>query len=339
MGSHLGYRCRALACAALAFSGIAGRADGAVSPCSEVLLVTEQGERDPAGVALAAILGRLIDYYVGEERAFEVTSVRVAELDRRAGATNVVICGVLGNGTDIGRYVGGVLGGEGLARVRSERSAVFKKDDLPGPGQLTVVVAAVSDRDLMSCVKNRGGEIAEILETGCRERLRGYFADRIDQALSRRLHDAYGFSIGVPDSYKVLAEGGDSPGVQLLCEGPARLLGVSWFEWDREPALADSARLFHARAGYVWDAYDEDLMDSTRVSYRESSLGGYRALEMSGYWSSSRSVAGGFYRTFFVYEPREKLLWAVDLLAFAPGMPKHPLLRELHAIAETFRYD
>jgi hypothetical protein len=339
MRSHPGYRCLALACAALALSGVAGRAPGAVSPCSEVLLATEKGERDPAGLALAAILGRVIDYYVEEEPAFEVTGIRIAELDRRVDATNVVICGVAGKGTDVGRYIRAMLGDDALARVRSERSAVFKKDDLPGPGQLTVVVAAVSDADLLSCIQNRGGEIAEILETGCRERLRGYFADRVDRSLSQRLHDAYGFSVGVPESYKVLAEGGDPPGVQLLCEGPARLLGVSWFEWDREPTLADSARLFRVRAEYVWEAYDGDVMDSTRVSYRRGRLAEYPATEMSGYWSNSRSVAGGFYRTFFVYEPEEKLLWAVDLLVFAPGMPKHPLLRELHAIAETFRYD
>jgi hypothetical protein len=339
MGSHAGYRCIALACAGLALSGIAGRAPGAVSPCSEVLLVTEKGERDPAGVALAAILGRAIDYYVGEERVFEVTSVRAAEMNRWADATNIVICGVVGEGTDVGRYIGAILGDEALARVRSKGSAVFQKDGVPGPGQLTVIMAAVSHPDLMGCVRNQGSEIAEILETGCRERLRAYFADRIDRPLSRRLHDAYGFSIGVPESYEVLAEGGDPPGVQLLCEGPARLLGVSWFEWDREPALADSARLFRVRARYVWDAYDGDVMDSTRVSYRLGRLGAYPAIEMSGYWSSSRSVAGGFYRTFFVYEPGEKLLWTVDLLVFAPGMPKHPLVRELRAIAETFRYD
>jgi hypothetical protein len=339
MGSKAGYRCLALFCAALALGGIVDRAGGAVSSCSEVLLVTERGERDPAGLALAAILGRVIDYYVGGERAFEVSSVRIADLDRRPVATNVVICGVVGTGTETGRHIGTILGDEALARVRSQGSVVYQKDDLPGPGQLTVVVAAVSDPDLVKCVKNRGSEIAEILETGCCRRLRGYLEDRIDRALSRKLHDAYGFSLEVPESYEVLAEGGEPPGVQLLCEGPARLLGVSWLDWDRSPALADSARLFRVRAGYVWDAYDGDAMDSTRVSYRESRLGAYPAVEMSGYWSSSRSVAGGYYRTFFVYEPAEKLLWAVDLLVFAPGMPKHPLLRELRAIAESFRYD
>jgi len=339
MGYNTASRCLAVACAVLALGGIAGGARGAVSSCSEVLLVTEDGERDPAGVALAAALGKPLDYYVGVERAFEVKSVQVADLGRRPDATNVVIGGVVGGGTEIGRYIGAILGEEALGRLRSERSAVYKKEDVPGPGQLTVVVAAASEADLVDCVEKRAEEIVEILESGCRDRLRDYFAGRIDERLSRRLHDTYGFSIEVPESYRVLAEGGDAPGVQLLCDGPARLLGVTWLEWGSAPALADSSRLFAARAKYVWDAYDGDVMDAARVSFRLSHLGGFPAIEMSGYWSSSRSVAGGYYRTFFVYEPGERLVWAVDLLVFAPGMPKHPLLRELHAIAETFRYD
>jgi hypothetical protein len=339
MGFHTAHTNIALICAALAAGGFAGKASRAASSCSEVLLVTETGEHDLAGRALAAILGRAVDYYVGEERAFEVGIIRAVDMSRRVEATNLVICGVAGEDTETGRHIGAVLGDEGLARVRSDRSAVFQREGLPRAGQLTVVVAAVSDVDLMDCVKNRGVEIGEILERGCRERLRRYFSDRVDRPLSRRLRADYGFSVEIPGTYRVLSEGGNPPGVQFLCDGPARLLGVSWFDWDGEPALADSAELFRVRAGYVQRAYEGDVMDSTRVSFRRARLGEYPAVEMSGYWSSSRSVAGGCYRTFFVYEPSEKLLWAVDLLAFAPGVPKHPLFRELFAIAETFRYD
>ena len=60
---------------------------------------------------------------------------------------------------------------------------------------------------------------------------------------------------------------------------------------------------------------------------------------MEGYWSNTNDVAGGFYKTYFVHDERERLLWAVDLLVYAPGVPKHPLFRELLALAETFRYN
>jgi len=333
------YRCLAAACAALLWAGASAQAGRPLSSCSEVLLVSEKGTRDRAGLALAARLEKPIDYYIGEEQAFVVTSVGVSGLDSMPDARNVVICGAVTPRTDVGRYIGAIIGDDAAVRVLSERSAVYKEEDLPGPGQLTVVVTAASDSDLIACVEARGAEIVEIIESSCRDRLRRYFAERVDRVLARKLHDAYGFTLQVPESYEVLAEGSAPEGVQLLCEGPARLLGVSWIDWDRPPALADSARLYAARSEHVWRAYDGDVMDSTRVTYRLARLGTYPAIEMSGYWSNTRSVAGGYYRTFFVYEPGEKLLWAVDLLVFAPGMPKHPLFRELYAIAETFRYE
>ena len=73
--------------------------------------------------------------------------------------------------------------------------------------------------------------------------------------------------------------------------------------------------------------------------FKNKKLGKYQAIEMSGYWSSSSSIAGGFYRTFFVFEERERLMWAIDLLVFAPGMSKHVYFRELQALAETFNFD
>jgi hypothetical protein len=339
MRTLFGYRLLLLIVSTIAGGGFPVRDGRAASTYSEVLLVAEEGERDGAGRALAARLARIIDYYIGEERAFDVTIIRASDMDRRPEAKNVVVCGVAAPSTSVGRYITELIGTEAVKQVRAERSAVFKRENLPGPDQLTVVVTASSVTDLMSVIGSRGDEIVEIIETSCRERLRRYLVDHKDEPLSRRLHETYGFSVEVPKPYKVLSEDNDPPGVQLLCEGPARLLGVFWLDWSRPPALADSTLLFDARAAYVWKQYDGDAMDSTRVAYGLTRLGSYTAVELAGYWSNSRSIAGGFYRTFFVYEEKEKLLWGVDLLVFAPGLPKHPLFRELHAIAETFRYD
>jgi hypothetical protein len=40
---------------------------------------------------------------------------------------------------------------------------------------------------------------------------------------------------------------------------------------------------------------------------------------------------------FFVDTHRHRLL-ALDLLLYAPGMGKHPFMRELEALATTFRF-
>ncbi len=325
------------ACAAIV-CGVVGAGAQPASACSELLLVSEDGGQDPAAQALSSFLTRTIDYYISEERAFVVSNVRAADVVGMPRARNILICGVANLVTDVGSAIASTIG-DAATEVQGGGRGIFEREDFPRTGQLTIVVTASSMESLIEMIGARGQEVVDRIEASCRDRLRPGLLDRRNADLTRRLHDTYGFTIEVPHPYRLLSEGLDPPGIELLCEEPARLVGVFWLDWGHEPTLSDARALYAARAAYVWQRYDGDVMDSTRVTYGTARLGAYPAVEMSGYWSNSRSIAGGCYETFFVYEEREKLLWAVDLLAYAPGVPKHPLFRELRAVGETFRYD
>ncbi len=311
----------------------------AVGSYSDVLLVSEKGAEDVLARALVPYLTRTIDYYVDEETAFNVVHVREADLAGSPVAKNIVVCGVADPSLGVGRYIEATLGPAAASGARNGSGTLFERDDSPGPGQTTIVVTAPSAERLADVIRTEGGRVGDMIEASSRVRLRSYLLRYRDAELSRKIHQMYGFVIEVPTTYRLLSEGGDPPGIELLCEAPARLLGVFWAPWNRPPAPVDSAELFDVRKNFVWRRYDGDLMDSTRVAYEPTMLGEYRALRMSGYWSNTRSIAGGYYETFFVYDERKSRLWAIDLLVYSPGMPKHPSFRELRALAETFRYD
>lgn len=306
---------------------------------SEILLVSEEGARDPMAHELEPELARTLDFYIGTETQFQVKHVRAADLYEVPTSKNVLICGVADPLTDVGRQIVGQLGSGAVDRINQGEANIFKRENLPGAGQMTLIVTARSSSELGDIIATRGDDIVETLEASCRSRLRRYMLDRKNTALTKRLFETYGFVLEAPTFYKIQSEDVTPPGIELLRDTPARVLGVFWLDWKNEPTLADSTALFNARAEYVWERYDGDEMDSTRVNFTYSKLADYPAIEMSGYWSSSTSIAGGFYRTFFVFEERERLIWAIDLLVFAPGMPKHTYFRELQALAETFRYD
>jgi hypothetical protein len=306
---------------------------------SKVMLITEEGAEDPFARELAPHLTKVIDFYIGEESAFEVEHVRAVDLVEVPAVKNVVICGVANPVTDVGRNIMSQLGSGAMEKVTSGQANIFRRENLPGPGQLTVIVTAGSRPELAELIDARGDEVGATIEESCRNRLRHYLLKHENKEITKRLRQTYGFTIRVPVLYKLLSEKTDPPGIELLREGPARLLGVFWLDWDHEPTLADSTALYEARASYVWDRYDGDVMDSTRVVFLRDRLGEYPALKMEGYWSNTRALAGGFYKTFFVYEERDRLLWVIDILVFAPGLPKQPHFRELQALAETFRYE
>ncbi len=306
---------------------------------SEVLIVSEDGSEDVAARALASRLTRTIDYYIDQERAFTVTHIRAADLLDVPAVKNIVVCGVASPVTSVGRYIVSQLGRAAVAEANAGEANVFERENLPGPGQLTVVVTAAKSDDLGEVIESRGDQVVETIEASCRARLRRHLLRYEDKQITRKIRETYGFVVQVPAEYRLLGGKPDPPGIELLRDGPARLLGVFWVDWDHPPALEDSLALYRTRAKYVWERYDGDVMDSTRVDYKLSRLGEYTAVEMSGYWGNSRALAGGYYETFFVYDESAKLLWCVDLLAFAPGLPKHLQFRELLALAETFRHD
>lgn len=306
---------------------------------SDVLLVTEEGLNDPLAAEMERALAKTIDYYVDTDVQFNVKFAQAENIDAVPYIKNIVFCGVADPNSVVGSDIRDMLGAPGMAKVHAG-GHIFKKDDLPTAGQLTMIVTGESVEDIVEAIHDKGDEIRDAIEESCRRRIRHYLLKDHNEALTRRLRQEYGFTIEVPTLYDIQSEASKPPGIEFLRNGPSRSLGIFWADWRTPPSIeTDAGRdaLFRLRADYVRVRYDGDTMDSTRVAFRESRLGKYPAIVMEGYWSNARSVAGGFYRTYFVYSESEDLMWVVDTLVYAPGLPKHPLFRELLAIAETFR--
>ena len=321
------------------FSGCREMAVPPAGSYSEILLVTDEGRKNRCVPQILAWLSVEHDYIIEQEKYFEVSIVKASDLPDLPGTKNILICGVADPLTDAGKLIATFIGEAGLSKVRSGQASLLKKDNMPQPGQLTVILTASSQSALENVIAMRGGELEEIIETSCRERLRRHLLSYQDKEISNYLLKNYGFVIEVPTLYQLMSENLHPPGVELVREAPTRLLGVFWIDLKNQPTLADKQLLFNIRKEYVWQRYDKDAMDSTRVWFSEEPLAGYPAVKMEGYWYNTKATAGGYYVTYFIYQAEQDLLWAVDMLAYAPGFPKHPLFREMLALAETFRYE
>jgi len=327
---------------AAAYGCLGGCGEMAMPPAgsySEVLLVTEDGDQGEWNALLQPMIASAIDYYVDVEETFRVTPVKASEMEDFPAYKNIVICGVLDSSSDVGQLIIRSIGEAGVERVWQEGARILKKEDEPVHNQLTVVVTATDGDALRGAIAERGGEVRNILEDSCRQRLRRHLLKRRNESVAADLYKQYGFHVEVPSLYRLLKYKSVPPGIELIREPPTRILGVFWADRDTAPTMADEDELFALRADYVWKRYDEDEMDKDRVVFEPARLGAYDAIRMSGYWYNDASVMGGYYETYFVFDPQAELLWAVDLLVLAPGKPKHPLVRELRALAETFSYD
>lgn len=306
---------------------------------SEVLLVTENGKRGPWLERIRPYIEVEHDYVTSSELSFRVTSIRAADLEEFPTVKNIVICGVLDSGTAVGLRIMQLIGQAGTDRVARGEASVLKRENMPAPGQVTVIVTAMTEEGLEDVLARRGDDIEGVLESSCQKRLRRVLLEHPNERLSQDLYRKYGFALDIPYLYRLFSDEADPPGIELIREPPTRSLGIFWADWDTQPSLYLRDELFDMRAEYVWDRYDHDKMQRDRVRFTWTKFGVYPAVRMSGYWYNDDTVAGGYFETYFIWDESSDLLWAIDLLTFAPGRNKHPYVRELRAVAETFRYN
>jgi len=148
-----------------------------------------------------------------------------------------------------------------------------------------------------------------------------------DGSAEREITDALGITIRVPFGVRVLLDR-ERGAAMLLEEGPpARLLRVRVLSGappqDAHAARDELARLFRP---------DERTLDLEEPLLSPDVMVG-ATRQVHGRWEDGAVSAAGPYRYYEV--TRGAIRLQVDLAVFAPGRPKLPYLRELHAIAET----
>jgi hypothetical protein len=304
---------------------------------SNVVLVTESGKVEGPAETMVRVLQHELDFYTRNENQFNVKIIPAAELEDEIPVKNMVLFGIVNEGR-LGDYIERFIGSSAVASVFAGRASVFKKMDYPVDGQLTLIVTAASNEALDRVATSEAELIRGIIEEENRERLRAFLLRSENFDLEKILRARYGFTLRVPSEYVLNQERADVPGVELMNPKPDRGLSFSWRAFDRgEVSLADSTELYELREDFAYRMYDKDIMRRELARFSATKLGPYPAIRMSGYWENSVEAYGGAFVSYFLVDRVKARLWLIDCVVFAPGEHKHQLLRELHAVAETFR--
>jgi hypothetical protein len=159
---------------------------------------------------------------------------------------------------------------------------------------------------------------------GVRERLR---ALPRDEAAERAIAEALGVRIAVPRGMRLLLDR-DRRAALLLEEGPpARMLRIR----VAPQASASGAHAARESLARLFRPDERTLEIAEPLLSPDVMAGATRQLH--GRWEDGAVSAGGPFRFYEI--TRGTLRLHVDLAVFAPGRPKLPYLRELHAIAES----
>ncbi|MFQ5601577.1 MAG: DUF4837 family protein [Candidatus Krumholzibacteriia bacterium] len=308
----------------------------AIGSYSDVAAVT--GGDDWVLDSLQSALESRIRPLSQDESPFHVRRLPESRLADSEDARNLLLATLLDASGPVAKQVRRIMPGEDQARIRSRGAGWFLYPDVYARGQVVVVLAAVRRGALDSLLAIVGADLRDALERSAIERTTRDLR-RASAASPEAEHFAarYGFEILVPSTYRVAAPSkGWLDAVELVRDSPSRIVSVFWTDPVDSLQATDEKFVLGLQRDVMRRLHGDTLVEDRNV-FERSSLGPYTALQLTGVWQNTSQVAGGPFVTHFVYDGRRRRLYGVQGLLFAPGRDKHPWMRELRALAATFR--
>jgi len=311
----------------------------AVGPYSDIYLFTESGRYDPALRNFSAQLSHPIQYAFEEENEFNVFLREGGALSGNRDRKNILVLVRTDRDSALRASVRKMLGREIFQRARDEGHLVLYREDLWARGQ-DVYFVLMDGAEKEDYVLAR---MAPTLRRRFREstllRYRSFLLEgRENKGGGKYLWRKHNFSIRYPKEYRVLQERPDLGAIELHRKDPSRVIGIFWMGgMDRAPTLADSTFLMAYRASVVDTLYG-DTMLAGAGHFESSELGEHAAIRQTGTWQNEEDLTGGPFVSYYLYDEERLRLLVLDLALYAPGLEKHPYMRELEALATTFRY-
>jgi hypothetical protein len=305
----------------------------AVGGNGEITIVTDLAPGSPAVQAVEGVIGRNV-LAPWTEPAFSIDRVGGDRFSAVKSWRNLVLLADLSRPGATTGLVTRIVGETVIREFQEGRRTHIFYSDLWARGQTVLVLAGTGEEVLAAAIGGRGDEIYSALEQRVtRQILALLYVAGEQESFARRTAETYGWSLRIPNGYRI----GEDPDARFvrffMREGGSRLLFVHW----QEPAsaLPSPESCLATRGRLAATYYDGDFIDSSRTAVQWADFQGRRALRLSGIWQNDKYMIGGPFRTYcFLDEGRVMM---IDLAVFDPMGSKQALLRQLEAIALTFR--
>jgi hypothetical protein len=321
----------------LALGGAGGCSPDAISPAvgpnGDVSLFTTLPRTDPAVQALARSLTREI-YTTQTEQAFALEFALPGELSLRRDFKNLLFVTSFERSSAMTSLVRDIVGSEVYEEFASGERPFAVYSDVYAAGQTVLVVAAPTREDLAANMERLAPALYDTLEARVRQGLETslYIRGEHDD-LTDYLERTRNWTIRVPKDYTP-EEDADRDLLIVHTEGPERWLFVQSAAMLPEDFTPEGVLAFRRAQPRIYS--DEEVRDEDLVVDR-TRFAGHDAVRIRGRWQSSHYTVGGPMVLYAIHV--DDVLYVIDYLVFLPGMEKLAYLRQLDAIAHTFRLD
>lgn len=227
-------------------------------------------------------------------------------------------------------FIRNILPSNALAKIESQGAGIFLAENCYAEGQIVVVIGAKDITSLKEILEKKQDTLFNIFQGKIKERIKAKTLKQLNERLSKRMRDQYGWSLKLPRQYHVSRD--SNRYVRFVRRHPDRFISVYW----ESTGNFDAKYCLNERKIIAKIYYRGDQIDTTRTKIEGFKFRGRDIFVISGVWQNEQYVMGGPFLTYCIYEPKRKTAYFVDGLIFAPGKNKWVYLCELEAILESF---
>lgn len=366
---------RFLATAALALTFLLGltacddiltTSPDAVGKTGHIFVVADSATwAGPVGDAIRDELARAMPTLPQGEPVFTLTRQDLTEhyfnQIRRQHA--VIFAGPYTRPSTTGEFLRARLDDSGIAALERGGNGVFLRPNLWAQNQLAVYATGPSDEVVAAQIREKGQELRDAFNALARQRLtREMFRQARQTDVEEQLLDRHGFAVGVQHDYILVRDttfateaGTAGTFVRLRRITAADSWRDLFIYYEEDPRLErlnreaildlrdDLSRRFIRGADDTTYVRFEDRFPERRPIVTDTvGLNGRFALETRGTWYLStftgRSAGmGGPFVNYAFYDEDTARFYMIEGFVFAPRFEKREFVRQMEAIAYTFR--
>ena len=298
-----------------------------------IVTVSEEGEWKRLESLLRGIFEREEPYSLERRPFFELRQVSPGDFDLYQFRKNLLLVGVFGSNPLIQE----LLTEEAKGEVLSKKALLFEMRDPWVEGQSLLIATGVDGDTLSSLLKNYGEYLFNFYkEEVSRRTVKRIYADGYEEEMALRFKGYYGWTLRLPEGYRIALEDSLGRFVQMIRNSPDRLITLYWEGWEGGPDQVFSLlkECIDLRDTLAERYFGGDVVLRDRVQKEEVPFQGRKALRVVGHWENEKKVMGGPFVSYcFIQEGR---FYFLDLHLFAPGEKKWLYLLQLEEIAKTF---
>ena len=317
----------------------------AVGEEDEIIVFADSTEYYNLENSLLTVFGKII-YTPQPENIFNLTRKNINELEKFKTKKNIIIIAPLNSGSEVSKYIDGMLSSDVKNLVNKDSISVINKYDLWAKNQLLMIITAPNIEKLNQKILAEHENLLHHFQKISDKRLfQSLYNERFERKdIEAKFLKDYGWMIYVQSDFHLALNKPEdnfvwlrrSPGTDM-----ERWIFVHWIE-NASPAMLNRDSVYSIRNKITNkyyrtsdDASYVEISDDYKTTLEVNFLGRY-ALMTQGLWRMNDGSMGGPFINYTFYDQPTKRLYMLDGSIYAPKYYKKKLIQQVDVILQSF---